>query len=275
MIINARLRVKKILMKKIENRKKEKIISLLNSGKAATVFSKELKVYSRTVRRIRNMEMPDTPKGKGGRPTKLTKPTKRFIIRLVLTGKADTATQVANQLKTESNLDVSPDTVRRALKQSGLRAVTKKKKLLLLPRHKKARFEFAKKFEGWTVEDWKRVIWADEHKINRLGSDGRQWMWKMRGSGLSDQQVKGTVKFGGGNLMIWGCMTSQGVGYACRIEGTMDTELYVSILNDELCETMEYYGMERGEIIFQQDNDPKHKSRLATQWFEDNEMTVL
>jgi len=87
--------------------------------------------------------------------------------------------------------------------------------------------------------------------------------------------VKGTVKFVGGNLMIWGCMTYQGVGYACKIEGTMDAELYVSIVNDELLETMEYYGMERSEIIFQQDNDPKHKSRLATQWFEENEMTVL
>ena len=75
--------------------------------------------------------------------------------------------------------------------------------------------------------------------------------------------------------MIWGCMTSRGVGYAYRIDGAMDSPLYVSILSDELLETMEYYGMEKGETIFQQDNDPKHKSRLATQWFEDNELTVL
>lgn len=83
------------------------------------------------------MEKPDATQNKGGRPAKLIKPTKRFINRLILT-----AIQVTNQLKSESNLDVSADTIRGALKQSGLRAVTKRKESRLLPRHKRAKFEF-------------------------------------------------------------------------------------------------------------------------------------
>ena len=47
-----------------------------------------------------------------------------------------------------------------------------------------------------------RVWWSDETKINRLGSDGRHWVWKEVGEGLSDRVVEGTVKFGGGNVMI-------------------------------------------------------------------------
>ena len=34
--------------------------------------------------------------------------------------------------------------------------------------------------------------------------------------------------------MVWGCMTIQGVGYMCKIDGRMDTELYTTILQDDL-----------------------------------------
>ena len=56
--------------------------------------------------------------------------------------------------------------------------------------------------KDWTVEDWERVIWSDETKINCLGSDGCKWVWKRPGEGLSDRLVKGTVKFGGGSVII-------------------------------------------------------------------------
>jgi hypothetical protein len=72
-----------------------------------------------------------------------------------------------------------------------------------------------------------------------------------------------TVKFGGGSLMVWGCMLWEGPGYATRIEGKMDAELYTSILEDELQQTMEYYGLEVEDVIFQQDNDSKNTSKKA------------
>jgi len=123
--------------------------------------------------------------------------------------------------------------------------------------------DFAKSHKKWTLEDWKRVIWSDETKINRLGSDGRTWVWKEVGEQLSDRVVEGIVKFGGGNVMVWGCMGWDGVGYATRIEGKMDSDLYVSIMEDELQESHRYYNKTTTDIIFQQDNDPKHTSKKA------------
>ena len=41
---------------------------------------------------------------------------------------------------------------------------------------------------------------------------------KKAGEGLSDRLVQGTVKFGGGSLMMWGCMSWDGVGYSCKID---------------------------------------------------------
>jgi len=92
--------------------------------------------------------------------------------------------------------------------------------------------------------------------------------------GLSDRLVEGTVKFGGGNLMLWGCMGWDGVGYATKIEGKMDRELYKAILEDELQQTLNY-SKSVDDIIFQQDNDPKHMSKKAQKWFQDNGVTVL
>jgi hypothetical protein len=161
------------------------------------------------------------------------------------------------------------------MKKLGMKAVVKKKRPLLSARHRKERLDFAIAHKDWTMEDWKRVVWSDETKINHLGSDGRKWMWKKAGEGLSDRLVEGTLKFGGGSLMMWGCMLWEGVGYGCKIDGRMDAELYTQILEDELQQTLEHYGKEVTDIIFQQDNDPKHKSKRATKWFEDHEYLVM
>ena len=94
--------------------------------------------------------------------------------------------------------------------------------------------EFVTCYKDWTVDDWYKVIWSDEMKINHLGSDGRLWCWKGHGEKFSNRTCQPTVKGGGGLLMVWGCMTVEGIGYLTRIEGNMDAELYCKILHDEL-----------------------------------------
>ena len=86
---------------------------------------------------------------------------------------------------------------------------------------------FAYSYKDWTVENWKKVIWSDETKINHLGSDRCKWALKRPGEGLYDRLVDGTLKFGGSSLMIWGCITWEGVGFAFKINGRMDGDLYL------------------------------------------------
>jgi hypothetical protein len=46
---------------------------------------------------------------------------------------------------------------------------------------------------------------------------------------------------GSGNVMMWGCIFWEGIGYATRIEGKVDAELYCSILYDELQQSLDHY----------------------------------
>ena len=61
--------------------------------------------------------------------------------------------------------------------------------------------------------------------------------------------------------MIWSCITAKGVGYLADIGGTMDSKLYLQILEGELAKTIKYYHLEEEMVIFMQDNDPKHKAK--------------
>ena len=189
--------------------------------------------------------------------------------------KADNAVQVTKALKDVTNQSISAQTVRCNLREFGLQPVVKRKRPLLKARHRRERLNWAERCKEFTLEDWKRVLWTDETKINCLGSDGRKWVWKEVGEPLSDRLVESTVKFGGGNVMMWGCMFWEGVGYATRIEGKMDAELYCAILDDELQNSLAYYDKSPSDITFQQDNDPKHKSKWAEKWFKDHGYTVM
>ena len=153
--------------------------------------------------------------------------------------------------------------------------MVKQKRPFLSKQHRREQLDFAIAHQYWTVDDWKQVVWSDETKINCLGSDGRKWVWKKPGEGLSDRLVEGTQKFGGGSIMIWGCMLWEGVGYACKIDGRMNGDLFLEILEDDLKASLDYYGKNPGDIIFQQDNDPKHTCKKAQDWFRNNGFKLL
>src|SRR3954463_4935193 len=75
--------------------------------------------------------------------------------------------------------------------------------------------------------------------------------------------------------MIWGYFTFKGLGFLSYIENGLDAELYCKILNNEFKKTLKWYKLSKDNIIFQQDNDPKHTSKLAKKWFVDNKITIL
>ena len=71
------------------------------------------------------------------------------------------------------------------------------------------------------------------------------------------------MKFKGENIMVWGGMGWNGVGELEEVEGRMDADQYVDILDNHLLHSLADSRINEDEHIFQQDNDPKHTSRKA------------
>jgi transposase len=83
------------------------------------------------------------------------------------------------------------------------------------------------------------------------------------------------VKHGGGNIKIWGCITAHGVGYMCKIENNLDSNLYLEILKGELVNTIKFYRLDESKIIFQHDNDPKHTAKKVKEYLGNQKFETL
>ncbi len=251
------------------------ITSLLTTGHSYASIKAQTGASAGAITKIHQDYCPEVAVSSGGHPKKLTTANILYTKHVIHTSKIKNAVQASKTLSTLNNNNITPQTVCNALKSTGMISVAKQRKPLLVARHRKARLEFAERHLEWTVEDWKKVLWSDETKINRFGSDGRDQVWIDKENRKDPRRIKQTVKFGGGNLMMWGCMGWEGVGYATRIEGKMDAELYTTILGDELLNTLEWFDLDVEDVYFQQDNDPKHTSKMAKKWFEDHGFKVL
>jgi len=81
-----------------------------------------------------------------------------------------------------------------------------------------------------------------------------------------------TVKHGGGSVLVWGCMSSKGVGNLCFIDGIMNAAKYCEILEEHMIPSLRALGR---RTLFQHDNDPKHAARATTAFLERKKVKVL
>lgn len=101
-------------------------------------------------------------------------------------------------------------------------------------------------------------------------------MRRRAGEEYNPECIAPTVKFGGGSIMIWGCMSARGVGEATVCEGRMNSSSYIETLEGHLeASIVKLFDEDDPEYIFQQDNAPCHRSKASVQWFCDNKIPLL
>ena len=173
-------------MRTLSSAQKNHILSRLDAGHSAHSIASTTGIHASTISRLHSKEHSELQKSIGRHPSKLSPVNVCHAVHLITTRRAENAVQVTKTLRNVINQSLSLSTVCLHLKKTGMKAVVKKKRPLLSVKHCKSCLDFAHAHKDWTVEDWKRVIWSNETKINCLGSDGRKWVWKRPGEGLND-----------------------------------------------------------------------------------------
>ena len=101
-----------------------------------------------------------------------------------------------------SGIKVSTDTLCRRLKEIDLYSRIRRQKPVLKPAHKAAHLHWARKYQHWTVEDWKWVIWSDESSIILGRKSRRRRCIRKKGQAFLARHCDGTVKSGKITIMV-------------------------------------------------------------------------
>ena len=125
----------------------------------------------------------------GGRPKFLADRNKMCCVTLVIEGQFGIAYWTTKQLGHKISRLLFDITVRRVLIEARLGAQVQQMKPFLSCKHVLACVSFSQRYENWTIDDWKHMIFNDETKINRCHLDGRSRCWIGDGERIGPQHV--------------------------------------------------------------------------------------
>ncbi|KAG2199892.1 hypothetical protein INT46_009832 [Mucor plumbeus] len=207
----------------------------------------------------------------GGRPSFVSVSTQQYIARMLRNGRQDGPKAVQEYLRS-IEIDMSFSGVRKLLKRMGFKPRRKTKTNFISKKIKPLRLAWAKKHQYLTVGQWRQSVFSDETRVNLWGSNGNSYYWSDGGDILQPYQKEPHVEGDDGSVLFCGCITADSPGYGTTVmDGSLDSNFYVDILQISLLDTLEYYDMNRNVICFQQDNDATpHTSGITQDWLSAN-----
>lgn len=258
--------------KQIPSDKRAQIVILSEAGNSQREIARFIGVSQRgvatTLKRYAETHSYADRK-RSGRPRKTSKIDDRRIQMLSKRSRFRTVPDIRAEINETLSKPISAATVNRRLHEIGLYGRVAAKKPLLRAVNIRKRLNWAKKHLDWTIDQWKQVLWTDESKFEIFGSKRRTFCRRKPGERYKPECVKATVKHGGGSVMVWGCFSYDGVGSLFKVDGILRKEQYHRILERHaIPSAIDLIGE---GFVFQQDNDPKHTSKLCMNYLRSKE----
>ncbi len=159
---------------------------------------------------------------------------------------------------------LSVNTIHRAICRCQLKLFHAKRKPYVNMVQKRRRVLWVKSHLKWTVSKWKRVLWSDESKFDILvGNHGRRDLRAKEEGDLPVCYQRSVQK--PASLMVWGCISAYGMSSLHDLEGTMNAERYIKVLEQHMLPSRRRLFQGR-PCVFQQDNAKPHTAAITTAW---------
>ena len=129
-----------------------------------------------------------------------------------------------------SGCNATKRTISNEILGNGLKSRRQKKTPLLMKQHSDARKKIIRQHKEKENSFSESLLWTDETKIELIGPNYRNHMWRTDGKAYSPKNTIPTVKFGGGNIMIWECFSAKDVAKISEINSKMNAQKYKQIL---------------------------------------------
>lgn len=210
------------------------------------------------------------PRKQSGRPRKSSNQTDRIIRRMAIKDPCISSTMIEANLP--SSISLSSRTIRRRLQVDyKLRSYRPARKPSLSCKNIKDRLAFAKKYQHWTVEQWRKVIFSDE-TIVRQFENLKPRVRRPPGQRFNNRYVCPTVKHSPA-IMVWGCISAEGRGGLSLIpQGkTVNGSMYLDILKEKLPAFMQLRNCD----YFQHDGAPCHQTKAVKNWLLQQRIQII
>ncbi|CDQ63109.1 unnamed protein product [Oncorhynchus mykiss] len=246
------------------------------AGKTESAIGKQLGLQKSTVgaiiRKWKTYKTTDNLP-RSGAPRKISPSGVKMITRTVSKNPRTTRGDLVKDLQ-RAGTKVTKPTISNSLRCQGLKSCSARRVPLLKKAHIHACLKFANKHLNDSEDNWVKVLWSDETKMELFGINSTRRVWRRRNAAYDPKNTIPTVKHGGGNIMLWGCFSAKGTGQLHRIKGTMDGAMYRQILGENLFPSARALKMGRGWVL-QYDNDPKHTIKATKEWLKKKHIKVL
>ncbi len=146
-----------------------------------------------------------------GAPCKISPRGVSMIMRMVRNQPRTTQEDLVNDLKAAGTI-VTKKTIGRRLRRKGLKSCSARKAPLLKKAHIHVNRLNHLKFANDSEENWVKVLWSDETKIQLFAINSTRCVWRRRNATYDPKNTIPTVKHGGGNIMLRGCFSAKGTG---------------------------------------------------------------